>query len=496
MFQKQKRYSIIEDWFKEDYFTNKNTIGNYRSGVRKFLVVFLKIPNPNDYPNMKRDFGKDVMNFCMYVKNRSPKSYKLLLSAIKGFFEYYDLPFPTKKEKKFRKRNIGKIKKVREEKLLTSIEIRKLLSHGSIKEKSFYLVMLSGGLRPMETRSILLTDMDMEYQPNDEITLTKIHIRKPISKNKTPRDTFINEETTQYLKEWLKEREEWLRKSQRTIFNSADKKEREEMIATSTEIIQYKSPRKGSEIKEYPIWNDNRVFPFGESVQSREFHKMLKKAKFVKRTNTPKRQYYEVLPKMFRTYFKTTLENEVGVARVERLLGHEGYLTESYRGVSKETLQDLAIKYYENQNILNIFSSKYTDKELKSTKKELEYSKKWTKELIEEERKKRGDMEKTHNEEIQKLYGHINNLMKKVGEIRQLEDEEDEKTELLNKWRKEEEAMSPEEIEKQRKIDKKNYEIEKESERKEREKEEAKTPEQKAEEKMKKDKQLKKLKEQ
>ncbi len=393
LFQELERFDVIENWFIDERYDNENTIVNYRSGVRKFLVDFLKLPNPNDYPNMKRDWEKDILDFCDYIKDNSPVHYKGLLNSVKLFFEHYKLPYPTNEVKKFGRRHIGKMKPEREEKLLTSKEIKSLLSHGTIRDKSFYLVMLSGGLRPRETRSILLTDIDREYKPNDTITMTKIHIRKEISKNKTPRDTFINEETTGFLKEWLKERDEWLKKSQLRTYNSGK-----------------------SKVKS---WEDNRVFPFSESVQNKSFHDMLKKVGYVKKTTTSKKSYYLVLPKMFRNYFSTIFRNEIGIERVERLMGHEGYLP-TYLKENKETLQDLGIKYHENQNILNIFSSKYTDKELKSTKKELEVSKKMIKELsvdLQDETDKRIETEQNIRDEMKRDF---QDRLKVIGEYRQI----------------------------------------------------------------------------
>jgi len=390
-FKTQKRYKIIEDWLKAEAFTKDTTIVNYRAVIKKFLVKVLKIKNPNNYNKMKRDFEQDAKDFGVYLTNNTPKMYSNNKSILNTFFEHYNLPFPPNKYwKKFKRRSIGVIRPVRDERLLDKNQIKKLLSHGDLLQQSFYLVMLSGGFRPSEVRKLTFDDIDFNYKPSDEITMTKIRVRKEVAKKKLPRTAFISDEATEKLQEWLKptSRNVWLRKSQRRQYNSADKEKQKEMIGKSSELIPYTHRgKKGN----YPVWKDDRLFPFSQPVQSNHFHEMLEASNFVKKTNTPQRTYFEVMPKMFRSYFRSVLPDEMPVDYVERL------------GKSNPVrIEKIAISYHQSQHLLRIFETGVSEKDFKSLKKSDEVHSKDIKtlqeELIEEKKKRKSGEDTLKNQ--------------------------------------------------------------------------------------------------
>jgi hypothetical protein len=85
-----------------------------------------------------------------------------------------------------------------DEQALDASDIRKiLLSCNNRRLKPYILVLASGGMRAVEALAVRLRDLDFSVTPS------KIHIRKEYSKTKTPRDVYISDEATYYLKQWL-----------------------------------------------------------------------------------------------------------------------------------------------------------------------------------------------------------------------------------------------------------------------------------------------------
>lgn len=76
-------------------------------------------------------------------------------------------------------------------------EIREILKACNNRRLKPYLyVLASGGMRANEALGLRLGDVDFSESP------TKVHIRKE-NKTKRPRDIFISDEATKYLKQWI-----------------------------------------------------------------------------------------------------------------------------------------------------------------------------------------------------------------------------------------------------------------------------------------------------
>ena len=125
------------------------------------------------------------------------------MSGISKFFKYYKLPFPTEDVNDLRKLNIGSVLPVVMDEIPQTRDIQKILYYGGIKQKAFFLTLLSSGMRLDEALHIEIGDVDFDYKPNDEITITKINIRRELTKKRRGRVTFISDEATGWLKEWL-----------------------------------------------------------------------------------------------------------------------------------------------------------------------------------------------------------------------------------------------------------------------------------------------------
>jgi len=125
----------------------------------------------------------------------SPKSISLYVTALRSYFEYYDIDvIPSKFRKKVRMPKIYH----EDEEPIDGSDVRKLLlSCNNRRLKTLILVLAGGGMRVGEAVAIRNMDLDFSTSP------AKVHIRKEYSKTKVARDVYISEEATSYLKQWL-----------------------------------------------------------------------------------------------------------------------------------------------------------------------------------------------------------------------------------------------------------------------------------------------------
>lgn len=72
-----------------------------------------------------------------------------------------------------------------------------MLHTSSRRLKPYELVEASSGMRTIEGCSLRLSDVDFDVSP------TKVSIRKEFTKTKQARYTFISDEATKFLKEWI-----------------------------------------------------------------------------------------------------------------------------------------------------------------------------------------------------------------------------------------------------------------------------------------------------
>jgi integrase len=125
----------------------------------------------------------------------TPNTIKLYITGVRSYLAFYDIDvLPSKFKRKVKMPRTYR----EDEQALDASDIRKiLLSCNNRRLKPYILILASGGMRAVEALAIRLRDLDFSATP------TKIHIRKEYSKTKTPRDIYISDEATYYLKQWL-----------------------------------------------------------------------------------------------------------------------------------------------------------------------------------------------------------------------------------------------------------------------------------------------------
>jgi len=301
-------------------FASKSTRRNYKWGVVNFFEFVDK--NPDTYFNKKKDYGIDILQYLQSDKMQAyaPKTFHNILDSILSFFEYQDVVFAKKEKQRFHRFKKGK-RAITKDKIPSKNELRLILSNASLKSKALYLTMLSSGMRRGEITQIAVNDVDFDSKP------TRIYISEKFTKTGEERIAFVSDEATEYLKEWIKQRDKYLKQTAKRIDNQEGP-------------INKKSV------------DDNRLFPFDSCQVQSMLVRLLKAVDMDSRDKRTNRHIYH--SHCFRKYFSTKLKSEMPEVIVETLLGHTGYLEGAYERFTEE---ELAEHYTKHMSILQIFDS-------------------------------------------------------------------------------------------------------------------------------------------
>jgi integrase len=294
---------------------SKATAHTYRTAILKYFK-FLDT-TPEKYLKQKRDFNKDFSTFNDTLKDYSSLTQKQTINAIKKFLEFHDISIKNSTLETINKTN-KRPQPTTDDRIPTNEELKKILSHGTLLDKTIYSLMATSGLRVNESTHITWDDIDLDNR--------RIHVRAEIAKYESARYTFFTEETRDLLLEWQKERTRYFEQAKRNAFKFGNKKKL-----------------------------DNRVFPVSTVYIQVRFNKLLES------TGSPVNQKdsttgrYKIHTHSLRKFFSTQLQNagvEEGI--VETLLGHKGYCNGSYK---KFTEQQIKEKYDNNSMCLSIFTN-------------------------------------------------------------------------------------------------------------------------------------------
>jgi integrase len=328
----------IADYLK--HYSNASTAGGYSSAVYTFLdhiygkqrkgahatadekEQYEKLVDK--YQKSKRNYSEDMAGFVVSLQTRPPLSARQTFTFTKGFFDYYDLELPAKDLKFIRhKLPKGNVRTI--DKDMDTETIRVILQHLDVKGRALILVLASSGLRINEALTVTLDDIDFKSKP------TCITIRGENSKTGDNRITFISNEATQAVNEWLKVRADYIR-------SSANR---------NNGLV--KTGRGKAKTNE----DDGRLFPFSDQNASALWDNALINAGLLswdKSTNR-KQLHYHQFRKFFISQLSLIVSKEIG----EMLAGHAGYLTGAYRRYTKK---QLAEEYLKGQHLLTIQAPK------------------------------------------------------------------------------------------------------------------------------------------
>lgn len=274
-----------------------------------------------------------LRNFVVYLDKIGiqPKGMRGYLSGVKGYIRHYGIRINSDDFKQFVK--IPKLIRTREIPLTKEMILR-VLHNSNSKLQTSILVAVSSGLRIGELVQLKLSDIDLESNP------TKITIRGNATKTRQSRETYITEEATNALKDYLSRYFNWTETSnshlQNTyIFGPTTNKGRKSKLPgfniESAKLSLQKSLRTHvGKIPDLDVDNEN-------GYKAIHFH-------------------------AFRKYFRTNVGNVCGRDYAEALMGHGFYMDTYYQLPEEKKIQ----MYLNAESHLTISDFKAVEKNLQT----------------------------------------------------------------------------------------------------------------------------------
>jgi integrase len=341
----------VEQYLQENF--RPYTRNLYRSHIKMFFK-FLDV-DADTYFDAGRDYKKDVLSYNKYLQenNYAPKSISVKLSTIRNYLEAKKVDFGARFWKQVAKRGLGTAP-ILKDRSPTVKELRQILTLATAKERAFFLVMATGGIREAELVQLKVKDFDFDSSP------VKITIPGTIAKNKQERFTFITPEAKNAVMAWMKRRENYINKSMEGF------KGLEKYLKNKYKKVEIGSP--------------DRIFPFTEDRARKWWNKLLDDAGLNEIDTSGKTNDVHVLRLYtLRKFFNTRLKKVIPEFVVKTFMGHEGYLNGSYDRFTGEELKQW---YAKGMDQLYILEAPANQEAVEGIKEQMERLKEQVAELL------------------------------------------------------------------------------------------------------------------
>jgi len=292
----------IEEYFNRALLNKKGTQVVLRCHIKKYFKV--NNLDIETYFNKKQPYEEHLRNYWQYLQDKAPKTRMVAIHSIKGFLAMMDKKTKTLDVWDTLKHRMKGTEATHEKHVPDIGELKQILHFCDIRTKASILVALTSGMRIGEVCGITDDDVYLEETP------ARISIPPEIAKNGKRRTTFISEEATGVLKEWLRVKDDYIKKSM--------------------ERFNFKNLLPNIDLNKE---NDRRIFPYHTSRIRRSFNKACENAGFTGKTEmkgdfdfklygercqrTRRKLNFHNLRSFFRSY--------LGNADLsEKLMGHTG----------------------------------------------------------------------------------------------------------------------------------------------------------------------------
>lgn len=258
------------------------------------------------------DFTDDLQDFLRENSEMAPmtrKGYKTILNSWLSENHIYLPQHATR-----RIRTSGRSRT--QDRIPAQEELRRIIGHADLQLKAYLLYLSSTGLRPGEGLKILWSDVDLERGV--------IHVRAEVAKNREPRTTFLSLEAMEVLREWRAYHSQYIEKI--------------DAVTTQPGYLR----------------DHDLVFPLTYSSLRNKYARVLEKAGLDE--CDPSTGWSQIHPHTLRKYYRTRLPmGGCPIDVVEMLMGHTGYLANSY---VRLTEADLESAYRKAEHELWVYRTK------------------------------------------------------------------------------------------------------------------------------------------
>jgi len=317
-----------------------------------------------------RDYNDDLLKFAVDMSSKGipPLTARSYISSVKEYFGQCDIEFSSRQLKDIRNKS-PKGRGRTEEDDLTKDVVKQILQYTDVRGRALFLTLISTGMRIGECLQLNLSDLNIK---DGKILSPIVLIRGQNTKTGEQRYSFLNKESIKAIEAYLQVRE----------------KLRETTLKRTTRS-------SGEEYK-------NRLFPFSPATALQIFSFTLKKAGLEKFSSSIQRRTYHI--HMFRKYFSSQLSVSCPREMVEEIMGHEGYLSGSYRRYTREQMYEyyLAAEHnlYINEIDVDKLEIKY-EKELEISKKQINTENEKLKEIMTSHSDEIGAMKYQHQKDLE-----------------------------------------------------------------------------------------------
>ncbi len=284
------------------------TVQTYRSSInhlRNFLKETFDIDElelKSKIDNEELDVYKIISQFIIYLDKRGlkAKGIRSYLSGVKGYLRFLRIKINSDDFRMLVK--IPKVIKTHELPTTKKI-IHQILRNANPKLQTAVLVASASGLRLGELVQLRLADVDFTSTP------TKILVRASTSKSKMARQTFLTEEATKSLQDYLKKNFGWHENSLNLDLSGI-------YIFGRTSVV------KTGEIPRFNLASAKQSLQVSLVNDIKNIPELI-----LKNENGRNAVHFHA----FRKYFRTTVGNVCGRDYAEALMGHGFYMDTYYQ---------------------------------------------------------------------------------------------------------------------------------------------------------------------
>lgn len=291
------------------------------------------------YLSTTDDPFSDLYRWITYMSKRgyAPLTVRPWKSIIYTWLIMNDFEISAKKDANL-KRKLPKNRALTEDRAITADEAATLVEHASHPLRAIIYCLISSGMRIGEVLSLTYDDINFETSP------VEVFISEENAKNDTARYTFLSCEAVKSLREWGKVREKRLKQA----------------------------ANRGKGIGQVKSLTDPRIFPYSQVTMGESFRSVLLAAGL--HQLDPKTNREVVTFHSLRKFFSSQLRLGMSEDMVELLVGHDGYLSKSYRRYTKQQVREAytraeytislsnpvnSLEIQETRDRLNLMTSKY-----------------------------------------------------------------------------------------------------------------------------------------
>ena len=354
---KQKIEQTTEDKALEDYLDTIRLLSNSTASVNTYRTAI--VGKPNGFRNfVKERYNCHEVQLAYRIKNKEYDVYKILreyvvflhkagigpgsirlwFAEVKGYLTHLDVEVYSERCKQLIK--LPKKHRIREQSLTKELIVR-ILRILPLKLQTVILVAIASGMRIGEIVELKISDIDFETKP------TTINIRAETTKTREARETFLTQEATQAVKDYLRRHFAW--KEGQT--NSDIKNVRIFSRTSSCKREQKKTDPQRSSVDLFVHLLGNHLSKIPELNERNE--------------NERRKIHWHA----FRKYFYTVVSDVAGRNFAEGLMGHRFYM-DTYYTQSAEKRRKMYLKvepyltvsdYTKVEKELDRISEKQTD---------------------------------------------------------------------------------------------------------------------------------------